>query len=213
MTRSFVRVLCLFVFLALPRLASAQPDAVAPAWFVGGLGGVTFGTVTSATVGGQVGFKIAPNLFVIGEVGRMRNVMPKEIQDELDLFVELLELELGVPITFDVSLPATYGFGGVRWMEPGRAVSPFVEAGVGVGRITLKVDKATVLGLDISDEINDVAGADANATELLIAVGGGVTASLGQSAWLDVGYRYTRIAAGDPSINASMLYAAVKFGR
>jgi hypothetical protein len=213
MIRFIVRMSCVLGLLVMPAIASAQADAAAPAWFVGGLGGLTFGTVTSGAVGGQVGFKIAPNLFVIGEVGRMRNVMPKEISDDLDDFVDLLELELGVPISFDVSLPATYGFGGVRWMAPGRRVSPFVEAGVGAGHISLSVDKAAVLGIDVSDEIDDELGEDANATKFLIALGGGVSASLSRTVWLDLGFRYTRIATEDPSINSSMVYAAVKIGR
>jgi hypothetical protein len=61
-----------------PALAQGTP------WFVGGLGGVTFGTVTSGAVGAQFGVQVRPHLFVIGEAGRMHNVMQREIDDLLD---------------------------------------------------------------------------------------------------------------------------------
>jgi hypothetical protein len=213
MIRSVVRGLFLCSLLIAPATAAAQSDSGSPAWFVGGLGGMTFGTVTSGAVGGQVGFKVAPNLFIIGEAGRIRNVTPRELQDELDLFIALLEIELGVPVSFDVSLPVTYGFGGIRWQEPGRSLAPFAEGGVGFGHISLKIDKASVLGLDLSNEVEEAVGDEANETKILFAFGGGVTTALGEAARLDIGYRYTRIAAGNPAINSSMVYAAVKFGR
>jgi opacity protein-like surface antigen len=194
-----------------PALASAQ-GASAPQGFVGGLGGVTFGTVTSAAVAGQGGVRIAPDLYVIGEVGYMRNVLPKKIRDEFDDLVDEIELEAGVPVSLSVSIPAKYGFGGLRWSPSRGAVSPFVEGGVGVAHVNAKVDEATVLGIDISDEVKDGIGDDASATKFLFALGGGVNARISSALSADVGFRYTRIATDDPAINSSLLYGALKVG-
>src|SRR5688500_3986807 len=60
----------LVMTLAAP--AAAQGTS-APKAFVGGLGGLTFGTATSSAIAGQVGVRITGDLFVIGEVGRMQD--------------------------------------------------------------------------------------------------------------------------------------------
>jgi opacity protein-like surface antigen len=111
-----------------------------------------------------------------------------------------------------VSIPAKYGFGGLRWSPSRGAVSPFVEGGVGVAHVNAKVDEATVLGIDISDEVKDDIGDDASATKFLFALGGGVNARISSALSADVGFRYTRIATDDPAINSSLLYGALKVG-
>jgi opacity protein-like surface antigen len=195
-----------------PALASAQGTSSTPQGFVGGLGGVTFGTVTSAAVAGQGGARIAPDLFVIGEVGYMRNVLPKKIRDEIDNLADALAFEAGVPVSLSVSIPAMYGFGGLRWNPSRGAVSPFLEGGVGVAHVNAKVDEAEVLGIDISDEVEDELGDDASATKFLFALGGGVNARMSSTLSADIGFRYTRIATEEPAINSSLLYGALKIG-
>ncbi|MEO8070853.1 MAG: hypothetical protein ABI652_05590, partial [Acidobacteriota bacterium] len=194
-----------------PVPAPGTTPASAP-WFIGGISGVTFGTAMSSAVAGQFGIGIRPNLFVIGEVGRMQNVMPKDIRDQLDDAVDELEATSGLPVTVELSLPATYGFGGVRWVSLGQ-IAPFIEAGAGVGHIALNVKRAQVLGQDFTDEIKDELGSDASETKFLFAVGGGVTASLGRATSIDAGYRFTRIETEGPAINASMLYVGIKVRR
>ena len=76
--------------------------------FVGGLGGVTFGTATSSAIAGQVGVRIMPNVFVIGEIGRMQNVLPGDIADQIQEGIDFLE-QAGIPVDIDVKAPAVYG--------------------------------------------------------------------------------------------------------
>lgn len=191
---------------------SATP-ALAQSGFVGGLGGLTFGTVSSGAVAGQAGVRVAPALLVIGEVGYMRNVLPKELQDDIEDLATLLALGYGAPVDLEISAPTTYVFGGLRWSPPAGIVVPFVEGGVGVGHVSVRVDKAEVLGIDfrglIEDELDDE---DTNATKMLVALGGGVTVRAARLVALDFGYRYTRIATDDPSVNTSMIYGALKVG-
>jgi hypothetical protein len=210
-TREWMTVLVLAV--AVPSIASAQTSAAQPRWFVGGLGGVTFGTVSDGAFAGQAGITITKDLFAIAEVGRMQNVLPSDLRDELDDLIKQAELEFGVPITLEYGAPATYFFGGIRWVPQGRTVAPFLEAGAGVGHITLSFSKVEIFGIDVTDELEEELGAEETTTEFLLAIGGGINARLSPSLSIDAGYRFTRIATDDPAINTSMIYAALKFGR
>lgn len=197
------------ILIAAISVIPASAFAQTRPWFVGGLGGVTFGTVASGALGAQFGTQIRPNLFVIGEVGRMRNVMPREIND----MFESLRDEFEFPVTLEVSAPATYAFGGLRFVQPRRPVAPFVEGGAGFGRVGIQIDRAEVLGEDFKSELEDELGSDRSETAFLLAIGGGVHARLRDALGIDVGYRYTLIAVDDPAVKVSMIYVAVKFGR
>jgi len=179
---------------------------------VGGLGGVTFGTVTGGAFGAQGGIQIAPGLFAIGEVGRMQNVLPKDIRDEIEDEIDNLIGESGLDIDLEFKMPATYWFGGLRWAPSGSPVAPFLEGGVGSGHLSVDVSKFEIEGVSVLPELKNEFG-DMTTTELLIAIGGGVTARLNPSISLDAGYRFTWIHTEDPSVNTSMVYAAIKFGR
>ncbi len=196
------------VTLATP--VAAQGTA-SPSAFVGGLGGLTFGSAaTSGAVAGQVGFRISRDLFVIGEFGRIADVVPSEVADMIDEFEDQAELE-GVSVDLEVKVPAIYGFGGVRWAPSRGKINPFVEGGVGFAHLKGKI-KAIVDGVDITefveDEIGDIEGLSTN--EFLIAVGGGANIGLTSAVSVDAGYRFTRIFTDDPAVNSSMIYAAVK---
>ena len=71
-------------FLLTTATGAAAQGASSPRAFVGGLGGVTFGTATSSAIAGQVGVRISRDLFVIGEIGRMWDVTPSEVSDEIE---------------------------------------------------------------------------------------------------------------------------------
>lgn len=203
--------LILILSLVPASTALAQPSA-----FVGALGGLTFNTVSSGAVAGQAGIRVAPGIFVVGEFGHMHNVLPKELADQIDDAELFFEDQLGVPVSLSIRAPALYGWGGVRWSPPGDAgIRPFLEAGVGFGRVEGKI-KASIAGAPVPQRIvKDVLeqfDVDVDTTELLLALGGGVNLRLTGRISVDAGYRYTRIATDDPAVNASMVYAAVKLG-
>lgn len=199
--------------LAMP--AAAQGTS-APKGFVGGLGGVTFGTSsTSSAVGGQVGVRISRDLFVIGEIGRIQDVLPSDLADEIEAGIDFLE-DQGIPVNISFKAPATYGFGGVRWAQNnGRRISPFVEGGLGFARISGEVS-GTIAGIDVSEFLEDeLELTDLSSTEVLLAVGGGANISLTPSVSVDAGYRLMHIFTEEDAPNVSMIFAAVKilFGR
>jgi opacity protein-like surface antigen len=189
--------------------------SVTPSWaqtergFVRGFGGVTFGTAeVSSVFGGGGGVNVGPNVQIVGEIGRIQDVLPSELQDDLDFFITVLSLELGVPISVDVKAPAIYGLGGLRFNVPtaGR-VRPFVEGQVGVANISFHVD-AEVAGIDISQEVEDEADLD-NESEVLLGLGGGLNLALTDTLGIDLGYRYGRIFTDDPAVNTNAVYAAL----
>ena len=193
--------------LIAPRLAAAQTSAPDARIFAGGLVGVTFGTETGAMFGGRIGFRVSRNLHLFAEVGRITNVTPKEISEQLDQVHDIIGDDA---LTLDVKLPATYFAGGVRWSQTRGRVGPFVEAGVGVGHITPDIT-LTIDGIDFSDELRDEIGDDASATKFLFMAGGGVNITISPVVSVDAGYRFTRIQTEDPSINCSAVYGMVVF--
>jgi opacity protein-like surface antigen len=189
---------------------------VVPAWaqnergFVRGLGGVTFGTAETSTIfGGGGGVNLGGGVQITGEVGRIEDVLPKELRDELDVVSALISLELGVLISVDATAPATYGLGGVRYTSPVGRVRPFAEAQAGFAHISLDLD-AEIAGLDLSKELEDEADLESG-NEFLLGLGGGVTIMFTDTVGIDVGYRYGRIFTDEPAINTNAVYAAVRF--
>lgn len=200
--------------LAVPAAAAAQGSQSSPAGFAGVLGGLTFGATTSSAIAANGGIGIAPGLFVFGELGYMHDVIPGEFKDVVDDLADMLEFQTGARVALDLAVPQIYAFSGMRWSPSRGRVSPFVEGGVGIGRISLRVDRAEVGGIDMRDDVEDAMGDDVNSTALLFAAGGGVNAAISRSASMDLGFRYMRLAAEDPSaVNVAMVYAAIKFGR
>jgi outer membrane protein with beta-barrel domain len=196
--------------LAAPAAAQDPPG---PRMFAGGLAGVTFGTETSSAIAGQFGVRIARDLFVIGEFGRMQNVLPDEVADQLPLAEEFLEGILGLPVNIEIKAPALYGFGGVRWAQSGRRIAPFAEAGLGFAHLTgdLKVNGVDIENIleEFGADFGDVS--DLSTNEFLLAFGGGVNIGLTPTMSVDAGYRFTRIFTEESAPNTSMVYGAVKF--
>ena len=202
------------VFLFLALLFGAAPVASAQtSGFVGGLGGVTFVTESGAVFGGQGGIHVGRGLFVIGEVGRMQNVLPSELADQLDEVEQLIESLVGLPATVSLRVRSTYVFGGIRWSPPaGASFRPFLEAGAGLAHLTPKV-RVTLGGVPVPDDVIEEFGDQGLETdELMLVLGGGLTVRLTSVLAVDAGYRYARIALEDeaPVINANVVYAALK---
>ena len=174
--RRFPIVLSTFALaLVLPPTASAQSGQIQ------GFGGLTFGDVaSSSTFGGGVAIPLSDNFQIIGEGGRMTDVMPSLIDDILDF----------TPV--DLRVSAWYGEGGVRIIgSSNRAVRPYAEATAGFARLRTGFDGAG----SADDWINAGLGFF-DRTEPLVGVGGGVIVQ-GGPVFMDLGYRYKKIMAGE----------------
>lgn len=164
--------------LALPLSADAQERNNQ----VQGFGGLTFGTMTSSsTFGGGVSAGLTDNLQVIGEVGRIGDLLPSFVDTLLDL------------TPYDAHLSAWYGEGGVRFTAgPHSAVRPYAEATAGFARLSIGLPGVGgPAGAILNTSLNLL-----NQTEPMLGAGGGVLLQSGPIV-VDLGYRYKRIIMGD----------------
>ncbi len=174
------------VFLT-PSAAWAQ-DRTASVVGFGGMGVNSFST-TQFDFGASVGKELTPSVQVIGEFGRIGDVLPSLSAGLLDF------------ATYDIRVSAVYGEGGLRLLAaPESALNPYVEATAGVARLTphasgfgAGVDGITAAGLQFL-----------RGTDPLIGFGGGILLR-GGPVVADLGYRYKQVV-GDDSL-ASLLGA------
>jgi hypothetical protein len=191
----------------LPTAASAQ--AREPRVFVGALAGSAFGAERGPVVAAQAGVRLG-GLFVIGEVGRLQNVLPAAVQADLDIAAAILSLETGEDVELDGRLRATYAWAGVRWAGRGRRVTPFAEVAAGAAQLRLDV-AASAEDREISEEFESgLQEQDFNATKPLIAAAAGLHIWIRPRLGFDAGYRYHRIFTGDPDTDAHAAFAAIK---
>jgi hypothetical protein len=190
----------LVIALAFPAAARAQSGHFQ------GFGGLTFGDVTnSSTFGGSLAVPLSDNLQIIGEGGRMTDLMPSLLGTIVDL----------APV--DVRVSAWYGEAGLRFIASrGRAIRPYVETTAGFARVTTGFNGAG----SRADAIVNAGLGFFGRTEPLLGAGGGVVVQ-GGPMFLDLGYRYKKILAGDSlqtlltggdiSVNQVRIGAGVRF--
>lgn len=150
-----------------------------------GFGGVTFGTSSvlggasmASTFGGTLVAGIAPNIQIIGEVGRMSDIKPP-LFDLLDF----------TPV--DLRVSAWYGEGGVRFIaSPRSAIRPYGEASAGFARLSTGLSGFS----GKTDAIIDTGLGFLNRTEPMLGAGAGIVLQGGPLS-VDIGYRYKKIMA------------------
>jgi len=180
MTRITTASLVLVGCLAAGR-ASAQDRT-----FVQGFGGLSLGsgfgfTNTSTDVGGVVGSQLTPNLLIVGEAGRMSNVLPPVADFLFDISA------------LDYRVSAWYAQGGVRFTTAKRSgIRPYAETSAGFARTSVEVNG---IG-STSDLLSNLGLQFLNRTDPIASAGGGVTFESGRLI-ADVGYRYRRMFSSD----------------
>lgn len=175
MQRMHVAAAAAAIALVLPVSAHAQSAQFQ------GFGGVTFGDVTqSSTIGGGIAVPLSDNLQIVGEGGRIMNLMPSTAGTLIDL----------TPV--DLRVSAWYGEAGIRVIgSPQHAVRPYGEATAGVARLTTGFNGAGRL-----DGIANTALGLYSQTEPLLGAGAGIVMQ-GGPVFVDLGYRYKKISGGD----------------
>jgi hypothetical protein len=152
--------------------------------FVQGFGGIRVEneSTTDSVAGGVIGGSLTSTVQVVGEAGRVSNIIPSTV----DNFIGLS------PIGFGVS--AWYGAAGVRFTSPQSiGVRPYVETSAGMARLH---GRLTGLGSGAGPLIGSAALGFLDRTDPIASVGGGLTFE--RAAYLiDVGYRYRRIFSND----------------
>jgi hypothetical protein len=171
-TTSFAAILVAIV------LVSSTASAQEPRASVQGFGGVGVGGFTSVNTnfGGVISGDLTPNIQLVGEVGRLSNILPSTTQMLFDVS----------PVGFSAS--AFYAQGGVRLTTGSGSLRPYAEASGGIARLTPHVS-----GLDGLPGVLTNAGlAFLNSTAPIGTVGAGVTLHAGNFV-ADAGYRRHRV--------------------
>jgi opacity protein-like surface antigen len=174
---------------------------------------------TSGNVLGEAGVRVAPDLFVFGDLGRFQNLQPSLFQPAVDATTTTLSTG-GLSVTGVARVPAWYSMGGLRFVIPtGSRVSTYLFGGAGFARIsqtaTFTYTSGTLpgstpaVGDDITSQLVSIGDyvQPAPTTSMMVAFGGGIEAPVAPHLVLDVGYRVAHVSTDTP-INAQ----SVTFG-
>lgn len=206
------------LLLAAPPLRAQEASGPDASGYITGVGG--FSTSLGGTTGDMLiegGVRIAPNLMVIGNIGRFGNLQ-SDLQPTLDATTGALAATQGLSVTGGGSLPASFYQGGLRLEVPTRSrIMPYVLGTVGVARLTptaqfayaggIMPDGSTpAVGTDVTSALvsTNSFSAPPPSSALMFTLGGGVQVPVIPHWVVDVGYRYSRIAA-DPTLSAAPL--------
>lgn len=199
----------LLVGICVSATASAQP---APRVFVAGTGGVTFVTETAEVWSASVGVPVHDRVQVIGEVGRLTNVLPRKLQGDLDEAARSFGSYFGGPLTIDGEAPGVYGLATLRLIGPNvQRATLFVDAGGGIAYGKSDIT-ARAGGSDVTEPVLVALHMPKSETRPVLALGGGVGFPVSGRVGVDIGYRYMRIFTEDPRINTAAAYATLRFG-
>jgi opacity protein-like surface antigen len=223
--RKEIMAIVVTLFTAAPLCAQERPIQDAAA-FVSGLGG--FATSVGNTTGDvsvEGGVRVAPHMMVFGSIGRFANLQG-ELQPTLDATTATLAANQGLAVSSAGTLPASFYQGGVRVEIPTTTrVLPYALGAIGAAHLTptpqflfssgVMPDGSTPsVGTDVTSTLVSTGSivAPAPSTAFMFTLGGGVEYPVIPHWVVDVGYRYSRIAA-DQSLSAAPLNTnGVSFG-
>lgn len=185
-----------------------------------GIGG--FASSVGNTTGNLLvegGFRIAPHVMVIGNVGRFGSLQV-DLQPTLDAATSALAANQGLSVIGGGSVPATYLTGGMRVEVPTHSrVLPYVLGTAGVSRLnptaqftftsgTLPDGTTPAVGTDVTSALMSAGSfTDPPASSaFMFTIVGGVQVPVASHWVVDGGYRYSHIAA-DTTLSASPLTA------
>jgi opacity protein-like surface antigen len=192
-------------------LSAAPSSAQTRSWYAFGAGGFAVSPDgSSGDILGEAGVRVAPRLFVFGDIGQIHNLEPSDLQPAVDSTTSLLS-QTGLTVTSSARVPAWYSIGGLRLIVPNRSVlTPYVFGGGGFARLTPTAQftySAGTLPGSTPSAGDDVTGQIVSlgdftpppaTTALMLSLGGGVEAPVAPHLMVDVGYRYSRIATTTP---------------
>lgn len=201
------------VSLAYPAGARAQEQRTFVRPTVGGVTVAGPGASFSAAVVA----KATDRVQILGEAGRMINILPKSVADQVEIAAALAANARGGKHSATSSADANYGLVGLRGSLREVSGAPtFVEVGVGVARVTSQVTavlrgSATLQG-DISSSVSTPFTSATPETKPMISVGGGIVLGVGRTTAVEVGARYLRVFTTDTAINAANIFGGFRFG-
>jgi len=215
-----VQVLSLVaMFVATVAAPSFAQDKRAedPNGYVSGFGGAAWADGNSTgSVLFEGGVRVAPHVTAFGNVGRFAN-LEGDLQPTLDAATTAFSQQ-GLAVTGGGTLPAWYALGGLRAEFPASAHAlPYVLGGLGAARLnptaqftfasgTMPDGLTPDVGTDVTSSLIALGSftAPPASNALMFMLGGGVEIPTTPHWAVDLGYRYSRIAA-DSTLSAAAL--------
>ena len=188
-----------------------------PNGYVSGFGGAAWADGNSTgSVLFEGGVRVAPHVTAFGNIGRFVN-LKGDLQPTLDAATTSLSEE-GLAVTSGGTVPAWYGLGGLRAEFPASAHAlPYVLGGLGAARLnptarftfasgTMPDGLTPDVGTDVTSSLIALGSftAPPASNALMFMLGGGVEIPTTPHWAVDLGYRYSRIAA-DSTLSAAAL--------
>jgi len=180
--------------------------------YLSGIGGFTVAPdTTSGDVFAEGGVRIAPHLFVFGDIGQFHNLQPSDVQPLLDL-TSTASADQGLVVTGTGRVPAVYSIGGLRYQVGGRTkLSPYILGGVGVARLK-PTARFTYTSGTFPDGTTATAGDDVTTqietafdftppqptNAFMFTLGGGIEVPVSRHWAVDADYRFNRVSADTP---------------
>jgi opacity protein-like surface antigen len=206
-----------FVAVAAAPSMAQEKRTQDPNGYVTGFGGAAWADGNSTgSVLFEGGVRVAPHVTAFGNIGRFAN-LKGDLQPTLDAATTALS-EQGLGVTSGGTLPAWYGVGGLRAAFPASAhLLPYVLGGLGAARLnpspqltyasgTLPNGLTPAVGTDVTPTLIalDSFTAPPASNALMFILGGGAEIPTVPHWSVDLGYRYSRIAA-DSTLSAAAL--------
>ncbi len=199
--------------LAVPGVAQAQEQKVIFRPMVGGVVGAGPG----ASFGAAIAFKAADKTQIHAEFGRLTNIMPKAVLDQVELRAAAEAQLRGGKHSSDATASGTYGMVGFRQaLRDVSGANTFVEVGVGMARVTSEVSAvirgSAALQGDISNLVTTPFTSATPETKPMVSVGGGLILGISRSLAVEVGTRYQRIFTTDRAVNMGSIFGGLRVG-
>jgi opacity protein-like surface antigen len=179
-----------------------------------GDGGIALGDEHKAgAFNGELGIRLFSHLSVLGDFGRLTNILPDSLDSSLTLNALTLANQSGGPVTITrAAVPVNYGLAIVHadLMTDGVA-TPYIEGGIGEAHVTSEL-AAESSGVSFATELASTVTLPATANARMVTANVGVTLRFRKRVGVDVGYRYSQIGSGGSKLMTSGVFAGVRFG-
>lgn len=214
--RIATRTLALLLLLAGPA-AAQSPGPEADRGYAQAIGGVASTATTDQVFGGGAAVRAVGPVYAFVEMGRLRNGIWTALDNELaaaeTTIRHQIEAQFGTTpdVTFDARVPLTYGLAGARLRGPRLGMfGTYVEAGGGLARLRPEVH-LEIDGESLDDEVGRLLQLEEERTELMTAVGAGLSVNVLRRIRVEAGYRFSRIH-GNVSFNSNRAHLGVGYG-
>ena len=204
----------LAALVALPSVAQAQSDQ--KVFFRPTIGAVV-GAGPGASFSAAISFKANEKLLITGEFGRMTNILPDSVAEDVEHAAALAANAVGGKHSASATASAGYGMVGFRHaLRDVSGAQTFLEFGVGMARVTSEVSAvlrgSPTLQGDISSQVTTPFTRATPDSKPLVSIGGGLVLGISRATAVEMGARYVRIVTDARAINMSNIFGGVRFG-